>query len=138
MKAAPASGILLFAHGARDPRWAEPFHRMIAKLHARRADIPAQVAFLEHMEPDLETAIGWLAAKGVERITLLPLFMGRGGHLQRDLPELVARACEAHPGVVVRTTEALGEVDALLEAITGWVLDEHDSTGSVDLGHPVA
>ena len=32
----------------------------------------------------------------------------------------------------------LGEVDALLEAITRWVLDEHDTTGSADLGHPVA
>jgi sirohydrochlorin cobaltochelatase len=119
MNASPACGILLFAHGARDPRWAEPFHRMIAKLHDRHSDIPAQVAFLE-------------------RITLLPLFMGRGGHLQRDLPQLVARACEAHPGVVVRTTEALGEVDALLEAITSWVLDEHDTTGSADPGYPVA
>jgi sirohydrochlorin cobaltochelatase len=138
MNASPACGILLFAHGARDPRWAEPFHRMIAKLHDRHSDIPAQVAFLEHMEPDLETAIGRLAAQGVERITLLPLFMGRGGHLQRDLPQLVARACEAHPGVVVRTTEALGEVEALLEAITSWVLDEHDTTGSADPGYPVA
>lgn len=90
------------------------------------------------MTPNLETAIGHLAAKGVERITLLPIFMGRGGHLQRDLPELVARASSAHPGVIVRTTEALGEVDVLLDAITSWVLEEHASTGDSDLGHPMA
>lgn len=134
----PVGGIILFAHGARDPHWAEPFHRLVAKLHRIRSDVPVQVAFLEHMEPDLTTAIGRLAAEGVERVTLLPLFMGRGGHLKRDLPNIVARACDAHPGVIVRTTEALGEVDTLLEAITGWVLDEHGATGNADLGHPIA
>lgn len=134
----PVSGIVLFAHGARDPHWAEPFHRLVAKLHRNRSDVLVQVAFLEHMEPDLTTAVGRLAAKGVERITLLPLFMGRGGHLRRDLPSLVAHACEAHPGIIVRTTQALGEVDTLLEAITDWALDEHDATGNADLGHPTA
>lgn len=133
-----ASGIVLFAHGARDPLWAQPFQRLIAKLNASSPGVAAELAFLEHMQPDLETAIGRLASRGVERITLVPLFMGRGGHLRRDLPEIVARACEKNPGVVVRTTDAIGEVDALLDAINGWVLEEHDRTGSADLGHPVA
>lgn len=132
------SGLVLFAHGARDPLWAEPFHRLIAKLNARRSGVPAELAFLEHMQPDLATAIGRLVARGIQRITLVPLFMGRGGHLRRDLPEIVARACEANPGVLVRTTDAIGEVDALLNAIAAWVLEEHDRTGSADLGHPVA
>ena len=100
--------------------------------------MPAELAFLEHMQPDLDTAIGRLAALGIERITLVPLFMGRGGHLRRDLPQIVDRVCEANPGVVVRTTDAMGEVDALLNAITGWVLDEYDRTEGADLGHPIA
>jgi len=132
------SGIVLFAHGARDPLWAEPFQRLIAKLNAKRAGVAAELAFLEHMQPDLTTAIERLAARGVERITLVPLFMGRGGHLRRDLPQIVARACEANPGVLVRTTDAVGEVDALLNAITDWMLDEHDRTDKADLGHPLA
>lgn len=132
------SGIVLFAHGARDPQWAEPLFRLVAKLHARRPRIDAELAFLEHMQPDLATAIGRLAARGVERITLVPVFMGRGGHLRRDLPQLVARACEANPGVLVRTTDAVGESDALLEAIADWVIGEQDRTDGADLGHPVA
>lgn len=132
------SGIVLFAHGARDPLWAEPFQRLVAKLNAARAGVPAELAFLEHMQPDLETAVGRLAARGIERITLVPLFMGRGGHLRRDLPEIVACACGANPGVLVRTTDAIGEVDALLNAIADWVLDEHDRTDGADLGHPLA
>jgi sirohydrochlorin cobaltochelatase len=138
MAPGPAAGIILFAHGARGPRWAEPFRRLVAKLAARRGDIAVELAFLEHMQPELVTAVGKLAAAGVERITLIPLFMGRGGHLRRDLPQIVAHAGAAHPGVLIRTTEAVGEVEPLLDAITDWVLDESDRTGRADLGHPIA
>ncbi len=49
-------GMILFGHGARDPRWAEPFERLAAKLRAQRSD-PVALAFLELMTPDLPTAI---------------------------------------------------------------------------------
>ena len=131
-------GIVLFAHGARDPNWAAPFYRIRSHLLARAPGTPVEIAFLEHMTPDLTRAIGSLADQGVERITLVPLFMGRGGHLQHDLPQLVAQALSAHPGVLVRTTLALGEVDGLLDAIAGWILQENDRTRSADLGYPAA
>lgn len=138
MTTTPTSGIVLFAHGARDPLWAEPFHRLIAKLHAKEPALAVSLAFLEMMQPDLTTAVRTLADRGVERITLVPLFMARGGHLRRDLPEIVARACAENPGVLIRTTDALGEVDLLLNAIADWTLEEHERTGRADLGHPVA
>lgn len=138
MHADTPSGIVLFAHGARDPLWAEALHRLVAKLNSRRSGVATEVAFLEHMQPNLEAAIARLASLGIERITLVPLFMGRGGHLRRDLPQIVERACEANPGVLVRTTDAMGEADAILNAITGWVLEEHDRTDRADLGHPIA
>ena len=131
-------GVILFAHGARDPQWAEPFHRLHARLQARNPALAVEVAFLEHMAPDLTTAVGLLADRGVERITLVPLFMARGGHLRQDLPELIAHAVAIHPGVLVRTTAAIGEVDALLDAIAEWVVRESGRTGEADLGHPVA
>ena len=131
-------GVILFAHGARDSNWAAPFDRIRSILLARAPRVAAEVAFLEHMTPDLTTAVGRLADRGVERITLVPLFMGRGGHLQRDLPQLVARAAAVHPGVLIRTTEAVGEIDALLQAIADWVLQEDARTGQADLGHPSA
>ena len=30
------TGLILFAHGARDPRWAEPFERLKRKVEAAR------------------------------------------------------------------------------------------------------
>lgn len=132
------SGIILFAHGARDPQWAEPFHALRSRLQSKNPALAVEVAFLEHMAPDLTAAVGQLADRGVERITLVPLFMGRGGHLRQDLPRLIARAMDVHPGVLIRSTQALGEVDALLDAIADWVLRENGRTGAADLGHPRA
>lgn len=132
------SAVILFAHGARDPEWARPFHRIRAILQARAPQLPVEVAFLESMHPTLLEAVSALAERGAERITLVPLFMAQGGHLRRDLPEIVRRAAAANPGVLVRTAAAIGEVDSLLEAIADWVVQEHERTSRTDLGHPVA
>jgi len=131
-------GVILFAHGARDPNWAAPFERLRSILLAKAPHIAVEVAYLEHMTPDLTTAVGALADRGVERITLVPLFMGRGGHLQRDLPQLVAQAVSVHPGVLIRSTPAVGEVDDLLGAIAEWIVTEQIRTGAADLGTPAA
>ena len=130
--------LLLFAHGSRDPDWARPFVELRARLERRLPAVSIALAFLEHMTPTLEQAIGELADGGVERVTLLPLFMAQGRHLRSELPQIVARACQQNPGVLVRTTSALGEADRLLEAIADWAVAEHEITRSADLGHPLA
>jgi len=130
--------VILFAHGAREPQWAEPFQRLCEILRRKAPELATELAFLEHMQPDLVTAVGRLADRRVERITLVPLFMARGGHLRHDLPQIVASAAAVHPGVVIRTTDAIGDVASLLEAIADWILHEHDRTGEANLDSPVA
>ncbi len=58
-----APALVLFAHGARDPRWAEPFQRIQSMLRARRSDAVVELAFLELMQPVLADAIAALVAK---------------------------------------------------------------------------
>lgn len=132
------SAIILFAHGARDAEWARPFHRIRSILDARLPAIPVELAFLENMRPTLMEAMETLARRGAERVTLVPLFMAQGGHLRKDLPEIVRQACAANPGVLVRTASAIGDVDALLEAIAAWVIQEDEHTRCADLGNPIA
>src|SRR6185295_16301903 len=43
------SAIVLFAHGARDPSWAEPFHRMVERLRQKQPATRIELAFLECM-----------------------------------------------------------------------------------------
>ncbi|MBB4841574.1 sirohydrochlorin cobaltochelatase [Paucibacter oligotrophus] len=90
-------GLLLFAHGARDPAWAPPFEQVAARIAAARPGLPWALAYLEFMQPELEPAAHALAARGCRRIHIVPMFLGAGGHVRKDIPPLVARL-QAHYG----------------------------------------
>ncbi|MEF7612547.1 CbiX/SirB N-terminal domain-containing protein [Aquincola sp. MAHUQ-54] len=110
-------GLLLFAHGARDPRWAEPFEALAARLRSRRPGLNVKLAFLELMAPDLPAAAAAMAAEGCSRIDVLPLFLGAGGHVRKDLPALVQRLQAEHPAVQFRLHPPIGEMPAVIDAM---------------------
>lgn len=120
-----SAGIILFAHGARDPEWARPFLRIREKLAKTLPGTPVELAFLEFMKPALAEAVAAHAARGVSRITLVPLFMAQGGHLRHDVPILVSRLQEAQPGIAIRLAPAVGDIEAILDAICDWIEAEH-------------
>lgn len=111
------NGLLLFAHGARDAAWARPFEAVAARLRAARPDVPLALAYLEFMSPSLEEAAQALAAAGCVRVEVLPLFLGTGGHVRRDVPPLLERLRERHGVVEWRLHPPLGEHAAVLHAI---------------------
>jgi sirohydrochlorin cobaltochelatase len=122
---APRQGIVLFGHGARDARWAEPFARLAEKVRAQAgAGTDVVLAFLELMTPDLPAAVAHLAGAGCATITVIPVFFGQGGHVRRDLPTLLDACRAAHPGVTIRSATAVGEDDAVLDALAQYCLKQ--------------
>ena len=115
-----ARAMVLFAHGARAASWAAPFERLRDLTAARLPQISVSLAFLELMEPRLPAEVARLAAGGVDDITVVPVFLGQGGHLLRDLPLLVAQLKIDHPGVAVKVVGAVGEDPAVLDAMTAY------------------
>ena len=115
-------GLVLFAHGARDPRWADAFHAVADRIRALRPDVTVTLAFLEHLSPDLTAAVRMLAAQGVTRVRIVPLFFGRGGHLREDFPTLLGAARAAAPHVDLEVTRAAGESDAIHDALAQFAL----------------
>ncbi len=115
-----APAVILFAHGARDPRWAEPFLRVVAAVRASAPDLAVELAYLEHLEPRLLEAARALAAKGARTIRVVPLFFGRGGHLRVEVPRLVAEAEAALTGVKVELGLAAGDDPAVIEALAAY------------------
>ncbi|HVO90164.1 MAG TPA: CbiX/SirB N-terminal domain-containing protein [Casimicrobiaceae bacterium] len=118
-------GLILFAHGARDPRWAAPFEALAAKVRDRAPELIVGLAYLEHLAPDLESALRAQAAQKVDTVRVVPLFFGRGGHLRDDFPRVLARARAAVPNVDVAVTEAAGEDDNVLEALAMFALKDY-------------
>jgi len=110
-------GLILFAHGARDPRWAEPFERLRAKIQAARPELPVVLAYLELMPPDLGAAVDQLVAAGSRQLRVVPVFLGQGGHVRRDLPDLIEMVAARHAGVAIALAPPVGENDAVLDQI---------------------
>ena len=114
-------GIVLFAHGARDPDWATPFHQVRSRLTASRPECRVELAFLELMAPNLEEAIERLVAEGAVAITVFPLFMAQGGHLKQDLPRILDDIRARHARIPIALEKPIGEVPEVLEAIATWI-----------------
>jgi sirohydrochlorin cobaltochelatase len=111
------SGLILFAHGARDPRWATPFEAVASRVQQERPLSPVRLAFLEFMRPGLVEAGQQLVALGCGHVAVLPMFLGAGGHVRKDLPLLMDEMRAAHPQVVFNLHAAVGEIDSVVAAM---------------------
>lgn len=120
---AQTAGLVLFAHGARDPEWAEPFRAIAARVAATRPDLSVKLAFLEFQPPALADAITGLVADGHQSIRIAPLFMAQGGHLKHDVPVLLADIRTRHPALQLELLPAIGDVAALRNAIADWLIN---------------
>ncbi len=111
----PPTGVLLIAHGSREPAWAGPFERVRARVAAR--GVAVALGYLERMQPDMAGAAAELFKAGCRRAVVVPLFLGQGGHVLEDLPRLVAEAEARVPGIDLGLVEAVGELDGVQQAI---------------------
>lgn len=114
--------LVLFAHGARAAGWAAPFERLRDTLQAQLPDTPVTLAFLELMEPRLPEAIDALVADGVADLTIVPVFLGRGGHLLRDLPALANGIRTRYPSLRLHVAGAIGEDPQVQAAMADYCL----------------
>jgi sirohydrochlorin cobaltochelatase len=107
-------GIVLFAHGSREPDWAKPFEQIARQLSASHV---VKLAYLERMKPTLDDAIGDLVANGITRMRIVPVFLGVGGHVKEDLPKLADAARARHAGLEIVLEKTIGEREEITQAI---------------------
>ena len=113
--------IVLFAHGSRDPGWTEPFERLAARVRAVRPDARVALAYLEITPPTLADATAALVADGAREIAVVPVFLAPGGHVRRDLPQMIDALRAHHPAVALRVLPTVGEAEPMLDAIADWI-----------------
>ena len=121
------TAIILFAHGARNPQWANPLRRVQAAIRERAGDVTVELAFLELMAPTLPDCAAALAAGGASEIVVLPMFIAQGGHLKRDVPEIIDRLRSTWPEVRFSLAGAIGECEIVVQAMAEAALQEAGS-----------
>jgi sirohydrochlorin cobaltochelatase len=124
------SGLLLFAHGARDTAWALPFQAVARRCAERRPEQPVALAFLEFMTPNLLEAGAVLAGQGCTEVDVVPLFLGAGGHVRKDIPMLLDALIARHPAVRWRLQPTVGESPELIETLAHIALSASNPTST--------
>ena len=102
-------GIVLFAHGSRDPLWRLPIEAVAAQISARQPGVLVRCAYLEICTPSLPEAAAELIAAGAGQLRVFPLFLGVGKHAREDLPLLIEDIQSTHPEVVIELLLTAGE-----------------------------
>lgn len=121
--AAPQRGLILFAHGSRDPQWRAPMEAVAARAAALEPGATVRCAYLELMAPDLPACASELVALGATAITILPMFLGVGRHAREDLPLLVAELRRRHPQIGFELRPAIGEDARVVDMLARIALD---------------
>jgi len=109
-----ARGIVLLAHGSRDPLWHRPMQAVAQRISQNSTELAVECAYLELSTPDLPTACHSLLARGVGIITIIPMFLGVGKHAREDLPVLVEALRLNHPDTEFELQGAVGEDPRLI------------------------
>ena len=102
-------GIVLLAHGSRDPGWRAPVEAVAHRVAGLDPSVRVACAYLELSQPDLHAATAELIGAGAGAIRVVPLFLGIGKHLREDLPRLLDELRGLHPQVPVTLARAVGE-----------------------------
>ncbi len=113
----PRIGIVLLAHGSKDPAWREPVEQVAALIQTMNGAALVRCAYLELNPPDLPSAVKQLRLAGAAAAHVVPLFFGVGKHLRQDLPRLAQELRDANPGLPITVAKALGEDPQVLEWI---------------------
>ncbi|SFV02470.1 sirohydrochlorin cobaltochelatase [Polaromonas sp. YR568] len=123
MPSTPATrGIILLAHGSRDPQWRAPIEAVAAQIRAQAPGTPVRCAYLELCAPSLPEAATDLVAAHASSIRVFPLFFGVGKHAREDLPLLVEQIRASHPDVEVELLPTAGEYRELTALMAGIAL----------------
>ncbi len=117
-------GLILLAHGARDPRWREPFEQLAKRIRAKRPEVAVRLAFLELMAPDLLLAGEELVAAGCDALRVVPIFLGQGGHVHDDVPALFDALRKRYSGFDVTLSRSAGEDGGVIDALASFCIEE--------------
>ncbi|AWZ03314.1 sirohydrochlorin chelatase [Streptomyces sp. ICC1] len=114
--------LVAVAHGSRDPRAPRAVEALLERVRELRPRLDVRLGHIELNHPLLDRALERTAGSAV----LVPLLLGRGTHVKRDLPAAAARAGHLRTEVAA----PLGPHPLLVEALYERLLEAGWSAGS--------
>lgn len=103
------NALLIVAHGSRNSNSNRETEALAEALRNRKHPFEIiEHAYLELAEPDIPSAVESLVERGYDAITLVPLFLASGNHVERDMPDILGKLIKKYPHVLFLMTEHIG------------------------------
>lgn len=121
-------GLLIVAHGAPFDVWNQPVldveNQVKEILDSEQSQVIAtvRVALMEFAEPSIASAIADMEKLGIERVYVLPMFIGPSCHTFYDLPTILGLYSEKHAVEQLRE-EGIKIVDTDMKLTIGPTID---------------
>ncbi len=108
--------VVLIGHGSPRPQWRLPLDALAAALGGPEAGV--HLAFMEHCAPSLADIAAGCVDAGVTHMSVLPLFISSGGHVNREIREQTQAVDDSYPALTIATLPALGELSGVRKALS--------------------
>jgi precorrin-8X/cobalt-precorrin-8 methylmutase len=116
-------GLILIGHGSKLPHNRENLEKIAAMIRSHGKFKIVDIAFMVRDIPTVNEAVDLVAAKGVSKIVLIPVFLAAGVHTTEDIPGLIC-VKEREPQLRAKGVELLyGEPIGSDERIS-YILEE--------------
>ena len=116
--------LILIAHGSREPRWLASVEELAESLQAGRDQDRVRLAYMQCASPTLMEVVSDAAESGHTKFRVLPLFLTLGGHVARDIQELVDEVRQARPDIDVQLLPPVGKYPLFMELLRKIVAEE--------------
>lgn len=108
--------ILLVGHGSRESSGNDEILAFVTQWRARQPQWRIEVCFIEFASPSLHDGL-LAAARGSERVLVLPLILNAAGHVKMEIPQAIEHAREHCPGVAFVYGPHLSACDSVLRIL---------------------
>ena len=110
--------LLIIAHGSRNPQSNKETATLTDAIRSRKNNFDIiDYAFLELAEPGISASVSSLANRGAKKISVLPLFLAKGNHMVRDIPEKIKTVCQEYPDIEINMLPHIGAADEMPDLI---------------------
>jgi len=109
--------VLLVGHGSRRKEANDALITLCGLVKRKRPNTLIAHCFLQFAAPDLPGALAGLSAQGVEEVTIVPIFLYEGIHIQEDIPELLGQEADKYPQMRLILAPVLGIDERMAEIV---------------------
>lgn len=106
--------LVLLAHGSRDPQGAQPLAQIRDWVATASPELSVHQAYLSLNQPSLEACLESLHHAGHTEVTVLPMLVARGQHLNVELPVILQDLQARFQGLRLSVSPHLGADDAIV------------------------